>query len=97
MQTRLFPAAAVMLLISCSPDAERGRGGDTGMAGAGAEFDRAFIQHEISDHQTSIQRIETQLLPAAEAPRIKEYLQTTLTEMKGHLASLQQVQQQLAS
>jgi putative membrane protein len=64
---------------------------------SGAEFDRAFIQHEIEDHQANIQRIETQLLPAAESPQIKEYLEKTLTEMKGHLASLQQVRQQLGS
>jgi putative membrane protein len=64
---------------------------------SGAEFDRAFIRHEIADHQTSVQKIEAQLLPAAESPQIKEYLEKTLTEMKGHLASLQQVQQQLGS
>ena len=64
---------------------------------SGSEFDRAFIEHEINDHQTSIQRIQTQLQPAAESPRIKEYLEQTLTEMKGHLTSLQQVQQQLGS
>ncbi|HEX2250829.1 MAG TPA: DUF4142 domain-containing protein [Gemmatimonadales bacterium] len=64
---------------------------------SGAEFDRAFIEHEIEDHQTNIQRIETQLLPTAESQQIKEYLGKTLTEMKGHLASLQQVRQQLGS
>ncbi|HZB27575.1 MAG TPA: DUF4142 domain-containing protein [Gemmatimonadales bacterium] len=64
---------------------------------AGAEFDRAFIEHEIQDHQANTQRIETQLLPAAESPQLKEYLEKTLTEMKGHLASLEQVRQQLGS
>jgi len=64
---------------------------------AGAEFDRAFIQHELKDHQANIQRIETQLLPSVESPQIKEYLEKTLTEMKGHLASLQQVGQQLGT
>ena len=64
---------------------------------SGSEFDRAFIEHEINDHQSSIQRIQTQLLPAAESPQIKEYLEQTLSEMKGHMAGLQQVQQQLGS
>jgi putative membrane protein len=64
---------------------------------SGAEFDRAFIQHAIQDHQANIQRIETQLLPAAESPQLKGYLEKTLTEMKGHLASLDQVRQQLGS
>lgn len=64
---------------------------------SGAEFDRTFVRHEIEDHQANIQRIETQLLPAAESPQIKEYLEKTLTEMKGHLASLEQVRQQLGS
>ena len=61
----------------------------------GRTFDKAFIEHEIKDHEDNIQKIQTQLLPAASNPEVKAYLQKTLTAMQGHLASLKQVQQQL--
>lgn len=63
----------------------------------GAEFDRTFIEHEINDHQSNIEKIQNQMLPSVQDPQIKSYLQKTVTEMQGHLASLQQVQQQLVS
>jgi putative membrane protein len=63
----------------------------------GADFDRAFIEHEIRDHQSNIQKIQNQLLPASQDQQLKDYLQKTVTEMQGHLGSLQEVQQQLGS
>jgi putative membrane protein len=62
---------------------------------SGADFDRAFIQHEINDHQSNIQKIETQMLSSAQDPQLKSYLQKTVTEMQSHLASLEQVQERL--
>lgn len=64
---------------------------------SGAEFDKAFVQHEIHEHQTNIDKIQNQLLPAAQDDQIKAYLQKTLPEMQRHLASLQAVQKQLGS
>jgi putative membrane protein len=63
----------------------------------GRDFDQAFIEHEVQDHQDNIEKIQTQLLPAASNPEVKAYLQKTLTAIQGHLASLKQVQQQLGS
>ncbi len=63
----------------------------------GTEFDNAFVQHEIRDHETNIQRIQSQLLPAAQDPQLKSYLQKTIAEMQGHLASLNQVRQKIGS
>jgi putative membrane protein len=63
----------------------------------GRNFDRAFIQHEINDHQSNIEKLKTQAIPAAQNADIKAYLQQTLSDMQGHLASLKQVQQQLRS
>jgi putative membrane protein len=62
---------------------------------SGAEFDRAFLQHEINDHQSNIQKIETQMLPSVQDEQIKRYLQKTVTAMQGHLSSLEQAQQQI--
>lgn len=64
---------------------------------SGAEFDKAYVQHEIQEHQTNIDKIQNQLLPAAQDDQIKAYLRKTLPEMQRHLASLQAVQKKLGS
>jgi putative membrane protein len=64
---------------------------------SGAEFDKAFVRHQITAHQANIDRIQNQTLPAVEDAQLKAYLQKTLTAMQGHLASLQQAQQQLGT
>jgi putative membrane protein len=63
----------------------------------GGGFDRAFIQHEISDHQSNIEKLQSQVIPSVQNDQLKSYLQKTLTEMQAHLTSLQQVQQKLGS
>jgi putative membrane protein len=60
----------------------------------GPDFDRAFVEHEIQEHQDNIEKIQSQLLPAAQNPELKAYLQKTLTAMHQHLASLKQVEPQ---
>jgi putative membrane protein len=62
----------------------------------GTDFDKAFVQHEIADHQSNIDKIEKQILPSIQNQQVKSYLQKTVTEMQGHLSSLKQVQQQLS-
>jgi predicted outer membrane protein len=63
----------------------------------GRDFDKGFVEYQIQAHQDNIDKIQTQLLPAASNPQVKAYLQKTLAAMQGHLASLKQVQQQLGS
>jgi putative membrane protein len=58
-------------------------------------FDRAFIAHEINDHQSNIEKLQTQTIPSVQNADVKAYLQRTVTDMQGHLVSLKQVQQQL--
>jgi predicted outer membrane protein len=60
----------------------------------GPDFDVAFVEHEIQEHQGNIEKIQSQLLPAAQNPELKAYLQKTLTVMHQHLASLKQVEPQ---
>jgi putative membrane protein len=64
---------------------------------SGAEFDEAFVLYQINAHRANIDRIQNQTLPAVEDAQLKAYLQKTLTAMQGHLASLQQAQQQLGT
>jgi putative membrane protein len=62
-----------------------------------AELDRAFIEGQIEEHQGSIAKIEWELLPTAQNQQVKVYLEETVKDMRSHLASLQEVRQQLAS
>ncbi len=61
----------------------------------GAEFDRAFLEHEVQAHQQNIDKIQNTMLPAAKNPRLKAYLQKTATAMKGHLQQAQQLEQRV--
>jgi len=63
---------------------------------SGAEFDKAYLQHEIADHQSNIDKIQNQLLPAAQDQQVKGYLQKTLTEMEGHLAALKDADRKIS-
>jgi len=62
----------------------------------GADFDRAYVEHEIQDHQQNIDKIEHQMLPAAKDPQVKAFLQKTDREMKNHLQVAKQLEQQLS-
>lgn len=62
---------------------------------SGRNFDLAFLDHEIADHQSDIQKLQTQVMPSVQNADIKAYLQTTVTEMQGHLNNLKQVRKQL--
>jgi len=64
---------------------------------SGKQFDLAFVRHEIEDHQSNIEKIRNQMIPAAENPQVKAFLQKTVTAMEGHLASLKRVQQQVGA
>lgn len=85
----LTPAGAFPADSAVVPPALEGK--------TGRDFDRAFIQQQISDHQSNIEKLQSQAIPTAQNADIKAYLQKTLVDMQGHLASLKQVQQQLPS
>jgi putative membrane protein len=97
-------ALAQKLSVSLTP----GQGGNVAAADSaamppdlqgksGRDFDRAFIQHEISEHQSNIQKLQSQVIPSVQNADVKTYLQKTVTEMQGHLVSLKQAQRQLGS
>ena len=64
---------------------------------SGTNFDKAWLRYQIEAHNSNIQRIQNQTLPSVQEPEIRTYLQKTLTAMQGHLASLEQVQQEVGS
>jgi putative membrane protein len=64
---------------------------------SGKQFDQAFVRHEVEDHQSNIEKIRNQMIPAASNPQVKAFLQKTVTAMEGHLAALKRVQQQVGA
>lgn len=62
----------------------------------GAAFDSAFVQAQIEAHQTNLDAIQNQMLPAArDDQQVAQYLQKTQAAMQKHLTTLQQIQRQL--
>lgn len=53
----------------------------------GAEFDRAYLQHEVSFHQAVVDAIKGTLLPAAATPELRTLLATVLPGFEHHLAA----------
>jgi putative membrane protein len=96
-------ALAQKLNLNLTPAAGQASAGDSTalppeiQGKSGPAFDKAFVEHEVQDHQANIDKIQNQLLPAAQNPELKAYLQKTLTAIQGHLAALKQVDQQLRS
>jgi len=58
----------------------------------GAAFDQSYIQHQVQDHQTTIQLFEREA-KSGQDPALKEFAQKTLPILRQHL----QMAQQLAS
>ncbi len=61
----------------------------------GTDFDTAFVAGQLEAHQTNLDAIENQMLPAAQDAEVKQYLQKTQTAMQKHLVALQEIQGQL--
>ena len=62
---------------------------------SGADFDTAFVAAQVEAHRTNVNAIENQLLPAAEDPEVRSYLEKTHAAMQKHLTNLQEIQGQL--
>ncbi|WP_024509371.1 DUF4142 domain-containing protein [Bradyrhizobium sp. ARR65] len=50
----------------------------------GAAFDKAYIENEVAYHKTVSNALETQLIPSATNPELKNLLQTGLKIFQGH-------------
>ena len=67
------------------------------MGKSGRDFDRAYVEYEITEHEANVQRLQTQAIPSVQNADVKAFLQKTVTEMQSHLSSLQQVKKKLGS
>lgn len=63
----------------------------------GAEFDRAYIAHEITMHQNVLNALDQTLIPNAQNPELKALLERTRPVIESHLQMAQQIQTKLGT
>jgi putative membrane protein len=61
----------------------------------GAEFDRAYIDHEIQYHQAVLDALDKTLIPGAQNADLKALLQQVRPNVAAHLQLAQQIQSTL--
>ena len=64
----------------------RGRGARTK---TGADFDRAYIQHEVTMHGNLLPALDQQMIPGAQNPELKALLQKVRPAVQAHLERAQ--------
>lgn len=63
----------------------------------GAEFDKAYIDHEVAYHQQVLDAINSTLLPNAKNPELKALIEKVTPAFQAHLDHAKQLQAQLSS
>ncbi len=62
----------------------------------GADFDRAYIDAQVSMHSKVATDLETSLIPAAKNVEFRSFLQETLAHVNNHLQQAQRIQSSLS-
>ena len=62
---------------------------------SGADFDKAYIDHEVSMHQTVLDALDKSLIPDAQNAELKSLLQSVRPTIAAHLAKAKSVQTSL--
>lgn len=63
---------------------------------SGSQFDQAFIQHQIEDHQKDIQTFQKES-QEGQNPELKSYAATLLPQLQDHLRIAQELQQKVGT
>ena len=63
----------------------------------GADFDRAYIAHEITMHQNVLNTLDQTLIPNAQNAELKALLQKVRPLIESHLQMAQQIQTSLGT
>lgn len=58
---------------------------------SGAEFDRAFLAHDVAFHRSVIDAVTQTLLPAIQNPELKTFVQNVAPAFQGHLAMAEEL------
>lgn len=61
----------------------------------GAEFDKAYLAHEVAFHAQVIDAINKTLLPAIKNPELKALVEKVTPAFQGHLLAAQHLEKQL--
>jgi putative membrane protein len=64
---------------------------------SGAEFDRAFLQHEAAFHKSVIEAIQSTLLPAIRNAELRALVLKVAPAFQAHLLAAQSLEKQLAT
>ena len=62
---------------------------------SGAEFDRAFADHEVAFHQAVLDAVTKTLLPATRNPELKAFVEKVGPAFQGHLEAAKSLQKKL--
>ncbi|HEY8271418.1 MAG TPA: DUF4142 domain-containing protein [Pseudobdellovibrionaceae bacterium] len=57
----------------------------------GAEFDKAYIDQQITLHQQLLDDLNSKFIPAAQSPELKVYLETTKAHVQEHLSKAREI------
>lgn len=63
----------------------------------GAEFDRAFLQHEAAFHQAVIEALQSTLLPAIDNQELKALVEKVAPAFQAHLRMAQELEKRIGS
>jgi putative membrane protein len=66
-------------------------------AKSGADFDKAYADHEVAFHQAVIDAIDKTLLPATQNAELKAFVQKVGPAFLGHLEAAKQLQKKVGS
>jgi putative membrane protein len=64
-------------------------------AKTGPDYERAYIQHEVTMHENLLGALDRQLIPNAQNPDLKALLQKVRPAVQAHLERAKQIQQRL--
>src|SRR5688572_6737033 len=62
----------------------------------GADFDRAFLEHEVKFHQDVIDAVETTLLPSIQNADVRALVVKVAPAFRAHMMAAQKLEKQLA-
>lgn len=58
---------------------------------SGAAFDKAYVDAQVAEHQAVVDAIESKLLPSAQAPEVRAFLEEVRTKVAHHLGEAKAV------
>lgn len=75
---------------------ERGRALEQQLQGLeGEQFDRAYMQAQLEQHQNLLRLLEQQLIPSAQDPAYRVYLERLRDDVAAHLQNAQRIEQEV--